>query len=119
MKVFAELFSKRDPHPLFSKSDPRFLILAVGKHELDAVFLVDCGSASIVVDRNDVNIGIALLKGLHDALTADMVWQAAKGLCAHDIGNTLISKLEHFGGEKPALTHFCSESDISDRKSVV
>ena len=50
-----------------------------GKHELDAVLLVDARGAGVVVDGDDVGLGIHLADLADLALADDVVGQAAEG----------------------------------------
>ena len=54
---------------------PGIQILARGReHELDAVELVDLGSARVIVHGDDIGLGIGAAQGLDDALADDVVW---------------------------------------------
>ena len=75
------------------------------QHQLQAVFLVDAGGARIVVDGDDIGLGILLPQGADGALAGDVVGQAAEGLHAHDVGHAGIDQLAHLRREQPALAH--------------
>ena len=75
----------------------RHCLLGVGKHQLDAVFLIDLRGAGIVVDGNDIDCGDLFFNGLHHALAANVVGQASKGLGANNVVHAVVGKLQHFG----------------------
>ena len=49
--------------------------LGVGQHELDPVLLVDLGGAGVVVDGNNIGVGVVLLQLADHTLAHDMVGQ--------------------------------------------
>ena len=89
------------------------LISAVCKHQLYSVFLIYRGSTRVVVNGNNIYVGIFFLDRLHHTLAADVVWQTAKGLCANDICNSFVCKLKHFCRKQPPLAHLYACLDIS------
>ena len=75
-----------------------------GEHELDPVELVDLTGSGIVVDGDDVGAGVLMAQLLDNALSDDMVRQAAEGLCTDDIVDAGVDQLDHFAGQKPAFS---------------
>ena len=71
------------------------LFPADGKHQLDAVLLVDLRRAGVIVDRDDVGVGLDLLDAADSALAVDVVGQAAERLRADDVLVARLGKLEH------------------------
>ena len=83
-----------------------------GKHQLDAVFLIDTGSGGIVVDRDNIrDIAVQFAQAVDHTLAADVVGQAAKRLRADDVAVAAFDQLDHLGGEQPALTHLVAVAD--------
>ena len=69
------------------------ILLGRGKHQLNAVELIDLAGAGIVVDGYDVGKGVAVPQLLDDAFSDHMVGQAGKGLGTYDVGGTGVDKL--------------------------
>ena len=44
-----------------------------GEHELDAIELVDLGSAGVIVHGDDIGLGIGAAQGLDDTLADDVI----------------------------------------------
>lgn len=65
-----------------------YALLCCRQHKLDAVKLIDLRYAGVIIHSNDVCLGICLFQYLDDTLTNHMVWQARKGLDAHNIRNS-------------------------------
>ena len=74
------------------------ILLGCGEHELDSVELVDFASTGIVVDGHDVRGRICLPQGLDNALTYDVVRQAAEGLGTYDVWYAFLDQLDHLTG---------------------
>ena len=74
------------------------ILLGGGEHELDAVELVDFAGTGIVVDGHDVGGRICLPQGLDNALTYDVVRQAAEGLGTYNVRHTFLDQLHHLAG---------------------
>lgn len=77
-------------HPVSFLSRAVFLLfckifLGSGKHQFNAVELIDFAGAGIVVDCHDVGAGKMPAQLFDDTLPDDMVWQAAEGLGADNI----------------------------------
>ena len=69
----------RDRRPLVRQ-------LGIGQHQLDPVFLIDPGSARIVIHTDDVGLRQTVFDLPHHSFTHHMIGQAAEGLRADDIG---------------------------------
>ena len=69
-------------------STPHILQPCIGEHEFYAVFLIYTGSAGVIVDGNDVCVGVVLLDGTGHTLCDDMIRQASERLSADDILHT-------------------------------
>ena len=65
----------------------------IGEHELDAVFLVDSGSARIVVNGNQVDVRVRLLDGLHHPFAYDVIGQTSKGLGDDHVAHAFVDQL--------------------------
>ena len=89
------------------------LIPRIGKHQLDTVFLIDLCRAGVIVDGNDVDVGDPLLDRLHHSLAADVIGETPEGLGADDVVHAAVGKLQHLGGEQPALAHLRAVMDAS------
>ena len=74
------------------------ILLGGGEHELDSVELVDFAGTGIVVDGHDVGGRICLPQGLDNALTYDVVRQAAEGLGTYDVWYAFLDQLDHLTG---------------------
>ena len=59
-----------------------------------------------------------VLEGADHALADDVVGQAAEGLRADDVFRARMDKLEHLGGEKPALAHLVAVAEIALDKAL-
>ena len=81
------------------------------QHKLDAVLLIDAGGAGIVVKREDICFLGNFFNLVNHAAAGDVIWQAAEGLGADDIGVAAARKLQHFGSEQPALAHVVAVAD--------
>ena len=73
------------------------------EHQLDAVELVDLAGSRIVIDRNDIRLGVYLFDRLYDALADDVIRQASEGLYTYDVRRSALDKMYHFSREEPAL----------------
>ena len=71
------------------------ILLGGGEHELDAVELVDFAGAGIVVDGHDVGSKLCLPQDLDNALTSDVVRQAAEGLGTYDVRYAFLDQHHH------------------------
>ena len=60
-------------------------LFRICKHQLQAVFLVDLRRACVIVDGDDVDVGIPFLDGTHHTFAADMIGQTSERLCADDV----------------------------------
>ena len=74
------------------------ILLGGGEHELDSVELVDFAGTGIVVDGYDIGGRISLPQGLDNALTYDVVRQAAEGLGTYDVRYAFLDQLHHLTG---------------------
>ena len=83
------------------------------EHELYAVFLINLRRAGVIVDCNYVGVRLNLFDFSDCALAVDVVWQTAERLSADNILIARFGKLEHFGGEQPALAHFAAVADYT------
>lgn len=80
------------------------ILLGGGEHEFDSVELVDFAGTGIVVDGHDVGGRICLPEGFDDALTYDVVRQAAEGLGTYDVRYAFLDQFHHLTGQEPSLT---------------
>ena len=113
-------FKKSHPEILFSGD---FLCLLIcrfflvhllscgGKHELDAVFLIYSCSARVIVNGNDIGLGIGLSQLSYHALAYDVVWKAAERLGTDDVVYSHVYHVYHLGGKEPALAHLVCRGD--------
>lgn len=74
------------------------ILLGGGEHELDSVELVDFAGTGIVINCHDVGGRICLPQGLDNALTYDVVRQAAEGLGTYDVRYAFLDQLDHLTG---------------------
>ena len=80
------------------KDDAYVFCLAIDGKQLDSVELVDFAGTGIVVDGHDVGGRICLPEGFDDALTYDVVRQAAEGLGTYDVRYAFLDQLHHLTG---------------------
>ena len=94
----------------------RATLLCHGKHQFQAVELVDLTRARIAVNRCDVRAVIRLAQVVHDALARNVIRQAAERLQTDDVGNALLDELDHLAREEPPLPRHVAEADVARRK---
>lgn len=63
-----------------------------GKHQLDPVQLVDFAGARVIIDGDDVAVGILTAQLFDHAFSYYMVGQTAKGLGTYDIGRSRVDQ---------------------------
>ena len=79
-------------------------LFGYGKHEFQAIELVDFTRTGIAVDGCDVSPLVGIAQFMHYALARNMVGQAAEGLQADYIGYAGVDELDHFASQEPAFT---------------
>ena len=75
------------------------VFMGSSQHQLDPVQLVYLAGSGIIVHGNDVGLWMLAAQLLDDALSNDMVGQAAKGLDADDVPGAALDELQHFPGQ--------------------
>ena len=83
----------------------------VGKHQLDAVFLIDLGRTGVVIHGNKVDIGILFFERFHHTLAADVIGKTAKRLCNNNVFDAVVNERQHFCRQQPAFAHFDTQAD--------
>ncbi len=92
------------------------VLLGSREHQLDAVQLVYFRCTRIVINRGDIGIRINTADCLDDALSHDVIRQAAERLDTDDVLHTMLEKTYHLTGQEPALAGLIADRD--DRLSV-
>ena len=85
----------------------------VRQHKFYTVELIDARSSRVVINGDDIDVGLFFLDRTDHSLTAYVVGQTAKGLCADNVFDADVVQLQHFGGEKPAFAHFGAATDVA------
>ena len=103
-------------HKYFSEGVSAFFLFVVlhlggGDHELDAVELIDLAGAGIVIDGDDIGLGVAASDLTEHALAHHVVGQTGEGLAAHDVGHAVLDELDHLSGEQPALPGLVAQGE--------
>ena len=80
------------------------ILLCCRKHQLYPVELVYLRGSGVVINGNDICLGVGVPQLLYDSLSYYMVGETAKGLGAYYIVYALMDELKHFSCKEPSLT---------------
>lgn len=82
------------------------------EHEFETVLLINAGGAGVVINSDDIDVGIVLFDRAHHTFADYMIGQTAERLDTNDIVDTAVGKFKNLGRQEPALTHLDTEADI-------
>jgi len=77
------------------------LLLRCRQHQLNTVFLIDAGSAGIVVQCQNIGFFGNLLDFVNHAAAGDVIRQAAEGLSTDNIGVAAMHQLQSVASLRP------------------